>query len=428
MKTFVIFELMNQMVLVARAAKARGLRLVVLNQDPLRDSGDFAVPDGLVDELITVRSWTDADAVTALVDDVLRHHEVAGTYAGFEPTLPFEAALREKAGLPHNTVADTVFALDKGLVRAKLYAESLSALRSTSLREALTWAHWRFDRPAILKPANGTGSALCFAVSDLDQLREAAAAVAAHTVINPLMREYIAAHGGFVLEERADGELLSVESLADRGTVHHIGLTGRYVLAANPVVEQGLFFPYEHPRRADIIVAAQRFHRSLNIVHGPTHLEVMVPARGPVELIDFNLRFAGLGANVLINTAYGKRFEELLVDVGCGVRPDVAALGQPHRFAADMLVMPPPGVLELTGFTFPPQAETRRLMKRIGQRLTGRSDQLDAVAMFTVSGDTAPDTHATAEWARNRALVNGEPVADHPALRVVFGARAGAAA
>lgn len=425
MKAFVLFELMNQMVLVAQEAKARGFHVVALNHDPLRDSGDFAVPEGVVDELLHVESWSDGDAVRALLDKVRAAHEIAGTYAGFEHTLAYETELREHAGLPRNGVRETLLTLDKGEVRRKLYAEGLSRLRSVTLTEALGWEEWRFDGPAVLKPTHGTGSALCYIVSTPGELREAAAKAEAADVINPLMKEYILGGSGFVLEEKAEGELLSVESLVHEGTVHHVGLTGRYVLAENPVVEQGLFFPYDHPRRAEIIETCDRFHRSLGIFHGPTHLEVMVPDDGPVELIDFNLRFAGLAATVLVNEAFGLPFEAYLADVACGVEPDMAKLGEPTRCAADVLVMPPPGVREFRDLTFPAQASTRRLMKKLGQRLTGRSDQLDAVAMFTVSGDTPAETHAKVLEARRETVFNGAPLGDVPATRVAFGGHLG---
>ncbi|NUL34955.1 ATP-grasp domain-containing protein, partial [Streptomyces lunaelactis] len=146
---------------------------------------------------------------------------------------------------------------------------------------------------AVLKPANGTGSSLCFRVSSLATLHEAAARARAAAVVNPLMKDYIVGHGEFVLEQEAAGELLSVESLADRGEVHVLGLTGRYVLASDPVVEMGLQFPYHHPRSAEIIEKAKAIHRALGITHGPTQIEVMVPVTGPIELIDFNVRSAG---------------------------------------------------------------------------------------------------------------------------------------
>ena len=81
------------------------------------------------------------------------------------------------------------------------------------------------------------------------------------------------------------------------------------------MVEQGLFLPYAHPREAEIRAACARFHECLNITEGATHLEVMVPDDGPVELIDFNLRFAGLGSIVLASEVYGLPFARFLTDL-----------------------------------------------------------------------------------------------------------------
>jgi biotin carboxylase len=419
-KAFVLLEMMNAMLLVAREAKSRGYVVVALNHDPLRDSGPFAVPSGLVDELSYVGSWADEAAVGALIREVTARYDVAGTFAMFEGALTAEAALRERAGLPATSVTNTVRVLDKARVRRKLYAEGLSALRSTSLAQALRWDSWRFDGPAVLKPANGTGSALCFTVRSMAELRAAAARARAADVINPLMKEYILAHGGFVLEEKADGELLSVESVLCRGDFHCVGLTGRYVLARDPVVEQGLFFPYHHPRKAEIIARARELHQSLEIRHGATHLEMMVSGDGPIELIDFNARFAGFASVVSFGEAFGIRFEAVLTDVACGTEPDLSFLSADTRFAAEMVVLPPPYLTEFREIAFPPDAIAGRAMKPAGQRLTGRADQLDAVGMFIITGDTAAQAHARALEARRQTLVNGEPLGDNPNNTVLF--------
>jgi ATP-grasp domain-containing protein len=413
-KAFVLLEMMNAMLLVATEAKSRGYHVIALNHDPLKDSGPFKVPTGLVDELIAVPSWSDRDALRRLVREIAGRYQVGGTFAMFEGALAAEAALRELAGLPTTGVKNTLRVLDKGQVRRKLYGEGLSALASASLAEALEWESWQFRGPAVLKPANGTGSALCFTVSSMRELRTAAAKVAAADVINPLMKEYILAHGGFVLEEKASGELMSVESVVCRGAYHLIGLMGRYVLAADPVVEQGLFFPYHHPRLPEIAATAQALHRSLEIHHGATHLEVMVASDGSVELIDFNARFAGFASIVAFGEVFTMPFETVLADVACGIEPDLSFLHRGTRFSAEMVVLPPPGTGELREIVFPPGAIAARAMKNIGQRLTGRADQLDAVGMFIITGDTASQAHAKALAARRATLVNGEPLGGNP--------------
>jgi biotin carboxylase len=413
-KAFVVLELMNAMLLVAREAKARGYAIIALNHDPLRDSGPFAVPEGLVDELVFIDSWADHAALTKIVGDVAARYDVAGTFAMFEGALAAEAVLRDLAGLPTTGLVNTRRVLDKARVRRKLYDEGLSALRSVWLNEALAWNNWQFSGPAVVKPANGTGSALCFTVRSMGELREAAARVAAADVANPLMKEYILAHGGFVVEEKANGELLSVESLVCHGQIHAVGLTGRYVLAKDPVVEQGLFFPYRHPRHEEIVAKARALHWSLEIAHGATHLEVMVADDGPIELIDFNARFAGFASLVAFGEAFGMRFESVLTDLACGIEPDLSFLSADTRYTAEMLVLPPPGTEYLRDIIFPPGSITPRATKKAGQRLTGRADQLDAVGMFIVAADTAEEAHLKALDARRATIVNGEPLGDNP--------------
>jgi hypothetical protein len=414
--TFVLFEMQGFQVRVAEEAKRRGYHTVVLNHDPLRTSGASAVAPDVVDEYVHVESWSAVDTVRALVRDVARRHEVVGVHSAFEPTQRYAIELRVYFGLPHNTVADTLRALDKIQVRRRLYEAGLTQLRSAPLADALTWDTWRFAGPAVLKPANGTASVLCHVVDSLDGLRAAAAEVAAARIPNALMHDYVTAHGGFVLEEQARGELLSVESLVSGGRLRHVGLTGRYLLAADPVVEQGLFLPYAHPREAEIRAVCAGFHECLHITEGATHLEVMVPEEGPIELIDFNLRFAGLGSIVLASEVYELPFARFLTDLALGEEPALPALAADHPYAVDVAVMPPPGVTELRDLTIAPDTLAHRVTKKIGGSLSGRNAQIDTVAWFVVTGATAAEAHCNALAARAATVLNGEPLGDAPAL------------
>ncbi|GGO93674.1 ATP-grasp domain-containing protein [Wenjunlia tyrosinilytica] len=413
-RAFVLLELLNHMVLIAEEAKRRGFRVIALNHDPLRDSGPFEVREGVVDEVVPIASWSDNETIRTVILDLHHRYDVVGTYAAFEAVLPFEAELRELAGLPNSGAGSVSRALDKTHVRRKLYAEGLSELRSTTLTEALTWDRWQFERPAVLKPANGTGSALCFIVSSLEELHEAARQTGSVEVGNPLMSEYISAHGGFVLEEKAEGELLSVESLVDRGRVNTVGLTGRYVLAADPVVEQGVVFPYPHPRLAEITAKAEAFHKSLGISHGATHLEVMVSPQGPIELIDFNIRVGGVANVVSYGKAFGIDYAVPLTDIACGIAPDLSFIARPTRYAVDMLVLPPSDATELVSVDFPEAADCRRVTKPLGGPLSGRADQLDVIAMFVVDADDLAELHSKALRARRDLVVNGRPLGDDP--------------
>jgi carbamoylphosphate synthase large subunit len=340
---------------------------------------------------------------------------VVGTYAAFEAVLPFEAELRELAGLP-TTDPDTVLAvLDKTVVRRKLYAEGLSVLRSATLDEALGWDIWPYKGEAVLKPANGTGSALCFIVGSLEELRAAAEEVRAGEVVNPLMREYIVAHGEFLLEEKAEGELLSVESLIDRGEVHVMGSLARYVMAANPVIEQSTHFPYRHPRYDELVAKSTAIHHSLGIHHGYSHVEFMVPDDGPIELVDFNARFAGVDNVIVLSHAFGVPFEKCLCDIACGVRPDLSFLDRPQRYAANSFVMPPPDAdVVFEGLEFPPEVVFWRYMKELGKPLSGGSHQLDALGTVVVAADSAAEVHDLLLDVRRRIRFNGEPLGDNP--------------
>jgi hypothetical protein len=412
-QAFVILECVNHMSYVLREAKSRGFDIVVLNHRPLKATGPYAIPRSSVDELVHIESWQDEPRIDGILEDLHRRYQVVGTYAGFEPTLPYEAKLRQLAGLPNHGAATVRAILDKAWVRKKLYAEGLSTLRSVLLSEAERWTTWQLEGPAVLKPVNGTGSALCYFVSSLAEFREAVGKTKAAAVNDPLMKEYIVSRGDFVLEAQAEGELLSVESVMDRGTLHHIGLSARYVLASDPVVEMGITFPYKHPRLEEIVAQSKAIHESMKVFHGATHLEFMVPKKGPIELIDFNVRFAGIDCLIGVNEACGIRFEACLTDLACGLHPDLSFLGRPSQYATQVMVLPPPGATELRELVFPPEVAFQRLTKDLGAKLTGRADQLDHVGVCVVKAETAAELHRKAGDVRRRIVFNGSPLGDN---------------
>jgi len=412
-KSFVMFEMLNPMLLVAQEAKRRGMQIVVLNNSPLQHAGPFAVPDGFVDELIHVESWSDTAAVEKLVLDVRDRHDVAGTYAGFEPALPYDAQLRELVGLPNNGAENLRSVLDKNSLRGRLREAGLTELGSTTLDQALTWTEWPFPGRAVLKPANGTGSACVFMVSSLDELRAAVAEIEKVEIANPLMRDYIAGSGVYVLEAEARGELLSVESLVCRGEVHSIGLMGRYVLAKDPVVEMGFQFPYRHPRMQEVFALAKEFHRVLGFQNGATQIEVMVPEEGTIELIDFNPRLGGTGKMVVFGQAYGVEYQTYLADLGCGLTPDLDFPDHPVRYVGEHLLLPQPGVTRFDSIEFPEGTFCHRLPRPVGSELSGRADQLDCVAFMLISAESASAVQRVGLAARRDTEVNGVPLGDN---------------
>ncbi|MET9350920.1 ATP-grasp domain-containing protein [Streptomyces termitum] len=411
--TFVMLEMLNPMLEVARAAKARGLRIVVVNNTPLQTEGPYAVPEGFVDELVTVDSWSDPLEIEKVLLDVHRRHHVVGTYAGFEPVLPYDAMLRELAGLPHTGADDLRALLDKNQVRDRLREHGLTTLGSATLDEALTWTEWPWAGRAVLKPANGTGSALCFIVDGLDQLRKAVDTFDEVEIAHPLMREYITRTRGYVLEEEAKGELLSVESLVCKGEPHPIGLMGRYVLAKDPVVEMGFQFPYHHPRAAEIFEKAKDIHRVMGFHNGATQIEMMVPDEGPVELIDFNPRLAGTASMVLFGEAYDRPYAELLAALGLGEDIDFGFIGDTVRYGSEMILLPPPGLTRYESVDFPEPTFCHRRSRKPGDELSGRADQLDGIGMFVITAPTAAELHTAALRARRETRVNGEPLGDN---------------
>jgi hypothetical protein len=185
------------------------------------------------------------------------------------------------------------------------------------------------------------------------------------------------------------------------------------------VVELGAVFPYAHPREEEITARVAEFHRCLGITHGPTHVEVMVPDEGPIELIDFNVRTIGAGMAVCVGNAYEIPYAVPLTDVACGEDVDLSFLKREPRCSADMLLLPPPGSTRMKDLEFPENSAYGRLTKKVGAPLSGRTDQLDVVGMVVVTADTPEELHHKAMEVRRETLFGGAPLGDNPNNRLV---------
>jgi len=420
---FLVFEPTNHLYRVIEAADRRGCDVVVFHTLPLVTAGPYAAARHGIAHTVQVPSWDDVDACFERVLEVCEGSEVAGTYAALELLLPFDSRVQAHFGLPGKRPAEVYDLLDKVTVRRRLAEHGLTRLRvfdESDLDSLQTWPVG--DRALFLKPVHGAGSAFVTRCRTIDEVHAAAAEwKTADKAAIPILGAYLESEGGRVfLEEEAVGEQLSVEGFVSGGSYHLVGLTSPTLLRRDPSIEMGWTFPYRHPRQDDIVDAARRFHDALGISHGATHLEVIVPPDGPVELVEANLRFIGTDCLVAMNAAADFRFEDQLVALAVGDTPTLPT--RTSRVTCLQNLLPPPGLRRLESLELPAD-DSVVFVKHVvapGTDLRSTDRQIDYVASFVVAGDTYQEAVDRAVDIRRRTLVNGEPLGDNPNNAVIL--------
>jgi hypothetical protein len=414
---FLVLEPGNHMYLVIEAARRRGFTVVVCHGQPLTPPAPFDRALSSVSHFVEVDGWRDDQHAFETIVAWCGDRPVRGTYAGVEITLRTDARLRQRAGLPGSGPDQVEFLLNKLAVRARLREASLSKLRVVDDAALRRLSEWPFPgRAAFLKPVNGTGSVYvrrCTTLADVrDHLAQWDGGV---RKLKRFTTDHLRAGMGLVLEEEAVGELLSVEGYCHRGGYVPVGITDRTVLARDIAIEMGNTFPCPHPRRDEILDKARAIHACLGIDHGPTHTELIVPPDGgDIELVELNTRFAGGDILILIDHAFGIRFEDELVRLATGEAP-AAIPAAPARYVSGQDFLAPAHVRQFDSIDIPgDDVVFQKLVVKPGTSLASTDFQSDHVAAFVVAADSYAGALARAGEIRAATAINGALLGDDP--------------
>ncbi len=231
-----------------------------------------------------------------------RRHRIDGAFTVSEDAIEQTARATTALGLPGQPAGTVAAFRDKYRQRRLLAAAGVPvpAFAEVSDAASVAGALRTVPLPAILKPTRASGGALAYVVSAPDQLpgllAEALGQVAA-------TGGAVEADTSFILESLLVGvdshpvpgfaPYVSVETLADADTYHHIAVTDRFPVAP-PALETGMMLPSCLPeaQRERLHEAATDALRALGFRHGVAHTELMLTAGGP-RVIEVNARAGG---------------------------------------------------------------------------------------------------------------------------------------
>ena len=415
---FLVLEPGNHMFKVIEGAHRRGLTVVVCHSAPVTPSGPFAEAMPCISHFVQVAGWRNDEAAFETIVAWCGDRPVRGAYAGFEITLRMVCRLRQHYGLPGIDLEQMDFLLNKARVRDALRKASLSNLGFMEDQALRQLTEWPFPgRSAFLKPVNGSGSTYVRRCSSLRDVHEHLAEWDGNVRhIRRFIADHLLAGQGMFLEEEAVGELLSLEGYCHRGQYVHIGITDRTVLARDVAVEMGNTFPCPHPRRDEIIAKVRAIHACLEITHGPTHTELIVPDDGgDIELVELNARFAGGDILVMIDRAFDIRIEDDLVTLATGEGTLTTIPDKPVRYVSGQDFLAPAGLATFDSIDIPgDDVFFKKVVVKPGTAMKSTDFQSDHVAAFAVAADTYAGALKRADEIRAATTINGNRLGDDP--------------
>jgi biotin carboxylase len=264
----------------------------------------------------------DTEAVVQRLDAL----GIAGVITFSDPPLQLAAVIAGRLGLIGHSEPTAEMLSDKMLQRAALRAGGVPVPGFMTIPEVIVDVQ-RFVMdleialPAVLKPRRGAASRDAVLVRDAAALADQLKAQRTEPFI---LEEF--------LEDRSGGgpklgaKMVSVESVARSGEIHHLIITGRFPLAP-PFRETGSYMPSDiDPADVEGVLAmATEAALALGVTDGILHTEVKLTPAGP-RIIEVNGRLGG-GVSAMMTRVGGPIMSETAVRVALGLEVDTDWLG-----------------------------------------------------------------------------------------------------
>jgi hypothetical protein len=242
-------------------------------------------------EVVDVSSLTPEGAI-----DRLAATQIDGVVVFNDAPLRFAAAVAHRRGLIFHSPETTVLLTDKLAQRRALQHAGLRV--PTFAAAGVNGIEGQVEYPAVLKPRVGAGSRDTFRVSSESEAKRVLA------TCDPDEKFILE---GFISDRPATGALaadvVSVESIARNGDIHHVTVTGRFPFV-EPFRETGSFVPsnVSVDERRSIETLASAAIEALGIRDSIVHTEVKMTPSGP-WIVEVNGRLGGGISNLISRVA-----------------------------------------------------------------------------------------------------------------------------
>ncbi len=401
---------------IAAEVKRRGYRTAIVE---VEDGFPNDFPEYLssyssvFDMSVTVRGWdVTEETLTAVRRQV--GSPVTGVYTQADEAAVMAAALRAEAALPTSPPENVELLVNKLWVRQELVRRGHSRLRVIAGRDLERLTAWPFPgRRGFVKNVVGAGGYGVRGVGDLKGLKEALANLKSGLADTPSLSAAMRASHHRMLEEAADGVLLSFEAIVAAGRVLPLGFTRPHRLETDlggrdPRPMPGCIHPYRFAGDEEAATFLADSVVALGYTDGPVHVEAMVTPEGVCEVIDLNPRFAGAHCLWAMNAARTDPIEKLLADWALGL-PAPTAVPRHSAVACLQYFLAPIGEKTLNSVTLPRAANVvwAAPLKPAGAQLPANPADGGWIGGYIVRGGNAQEAAEASKTLRPSVAVNG---------------------
>ena len=226
-----------------------------------------------------------------------------------------------KLGLPGNSMNCTRRSTNKHLMRETFRANGDPSPQSMEVDMQTDLSRLELRYPVIVKPTDRSGSRGICKLDSPEGLEEAVCAALTESFEKKAL-----------IEEFAEGEEYSVEGISYHGRHHILALTKKYTTGAPHFVETGhrepaLLDPETEKKVRRVVSHALD---SLKITDSASHSEIKIDEQGNIRIIEIGGRMGGdcIGSH-LVKYSTGIDFVRAVIQVACGVEPDLTPVSDP---------------------------------------------------------------------------------------------------
>lgn len=290
---------------------------------------------------VVVDALGDSPAAAA---DALRVHAPQGLATFYDTGMERVATIAGELGLPFHSVQagrnleDKLFQRE-ALRSAGLPTPQIVALPADADRQTVQELVAAFSYPGVLKPRRASGSWHTFPIESELALLTIWDGLLKDGADPMVLEEYLP--DGPAMPQGFEADYVSVETVAHRGEMTHLAVTGRFPVAP-PFRETGFFIPSTLPAEqqpAVLELAGQTLH-ALGVEVGCAHTEIKLTPDGP-RVIEVNGRIGG-GVPDMLRLAAGVDIVQVTMRAALGLPIGVGEL-PPTRGVAYRFFYQPPG-------------------------------------------------------------------------------------
>lgn len=224
-------------------------------------------------------------------------------------------------GLPCNSMESTYKSTNKHLMRIAFEKNGDPSPKSILVDEKTNLSELNLHYPVIVKPTDRSGSRGIVKLLNPEKIRQAV-----NLAIDSSFEKKA------LIEEYVEGQEYSVEGISYKGNHKILAFTLKYTTGAPSFIETGHMEPAPlnpvlQNKIEQVVIHALD---TLGIKNSASHSEIKIDDNNNIKIIEIGARMGGdcIGSD-LVYYSTGIDFVKAVIDVSCGIKPDLTQIHKP---------------------------------------------------------------------------------------------------